>query len=193
LLFVHRDAAPVVGDCDVLRFVDPYIDAVACAVHRLVDRVVQDLTDEVMQTADVRRADVHAGTATHGLEALEDLDVLRAIRPRRLAAVARGLISAARPYVLIALSDGHVLSLCPAGADQELVQTLEVLVGVVIDGNTPALAPTQDLHFGAQRGTQLARHLREVRIAAAQARTRSTPSRRVDHPSSGRLPIAAGQ
>ncbi len=35
----------------------------------------------------------------------------------------------------------------PAGADQELIQTLEVLVGVVIDRDSPALAAPQDLHL----------------------------------------------
>ena len=79
LLFVDGDTAPVIGDRYVFRLVDPHVDAVARAVHRLVDGVVEDLTHEVVQTTDVGRADVHAGTATHGLEALEDLDVLRAV------------------------------------------------------------------------------------------------------------------
>jgi hypothetical protein len=38
--------------------------------------VVDDLVDEVMQPADARRADVHAGALADRLEALEDGDVL---------------------------------------------------------------------------------------------------------------------
>src|SRR5687767_6860799 len=38
---------------------------------------------------------------------------------------------------------------CPTGADQELIQTLEVLVGVVVDRDAPALAAAQDLHLRA--------------------------------------------
>ena len=34
---------------------------------------------EVMEAADVGRADVHARAAAHRLEAFEDLDVLRAV------------------------------------------------------------------------------------------------------------------
>ena len=51
-------------------------DRVAVAGQRLVDRVVDDLVDEVVQAAHAGRADVHAGTLAHGLEALEDRDVL---------------------------------------------------------------------------------------------------------------------
>ena len=51
------------------------VDAVAEAGHRLVDGVVDDLVDEVVQAALVGAADVHAGAAADGLEALEDLDI----------------------------------------------------------------------------------------------------------------------
>jgi len=40
-----------------------------------------------MEPAKVGRADVHARTPTHGLEALEDLNVLRAVAGRRGAPV----------------------------------------------------------------------------------------------------------
>src|SRR5688572_21728168 len=33
------------------------------------------------------------------------------------------------------------------GADQELIQTLEVLVGVIVDRDAPAFAAAQDLHL----------------------------------------------
>src|SRR5581483_344837 len=45
--------------------------------QRLVDRVVHHLVDHVVKTgAVVGVPDVHPGTFTHGLEALEDLDAL---------------------------------------------------------------------------------------------------------------------
>jgi hypothetical protein len=47
---------------------------------RLVDRVVDDLVDEVVQAARPRRADVHAGTLADGFEALEDRDVRGTVR-----------------------------------------------------------------------------------------------------------------
>src|SRR5688572_20151771 len=46
---------------------------------------------------------------------------------------------------------GMCSPLCATGADQELIQTLEVLVGVVIDRDPPALAAAEDLHLRSQR------------------------------------------
>ena len=45
--------------------------------HRLVDRVVDDFVDEVVEAARPGVADEHAGALADGLQALEDLDVLR--------------------------------------------------------------------------------------------------------------------
>src|SRR5207245_6550119 len=124
--------------------------------HRLVDRVVEHLAHEVMETTKIRRADVHARAAANGLEALEDLDVLRAIGPALVGVVRRQI------------ADGHVLSLCLAGADQQLVEPLEVLVGVELDRDAAAATAAEDLHLRAERGTELARELREIGIATAQ-------------------------
>ena len=55
------------------------LDVRGMAGHRLVDRVVDDLPHEVMQAADVGRADVHARPTPDGLEALEDLDGVGAV------------------------------------------------------------------------------------------------------------------
>ena len=46
---VDGDAAPVVLDGDAVLDVDRDVDAVAMATERLVDRVVDDLEDEVVQ------------------------------------------------------------------------------------------------------------------------------------------------
>src|SRR5207244_2816445 len=69
-----------VGDGDLVRLADPYVDAIARAVHGLVDRVVEDLAHEVMQSPQIGRPDVRAGTTANGLETFEDLDVARAVR-----------------------------------------------------------------------------------------------------------------
>jgi hypothetical protein len=61
-------------DGDALIGVDDDVDAVAGAGQGLVDRVVDHLVDQVVQRADVGAADVHAGAAAHGLQALQDLD-----------------------------------------------------------------------------------------------------------------------
>ena len=78
LLLHHRDgdAAAVVDDRDRVVGVDRDVDAAAVAGQRLVDGVVDDLVDEVVQAADARRADVHAGALADRLETLEDGDVL---------------------------------------------------------------------------------------------------------------------
>ena len=82
LLFRHRldrDAAAVVLDrAAVVRMQDD-ADAVAVAGQGLVDRVVDDLVDEVMEAARAGRADVHAGTLADRFQSLEDGDVLGAV------------------------------------------------------------------------------------------------------------------
>ena len=51
------------------------LDVVVAAREGLVDRVVDDLVDEVMEAARARRADVHARPQPDGLEALQNGDV----------------------------------------------------------------------------------------------------------------------
>src|SRR5207247_1153422 len=79
-VWTNGDAPAVVGDGDFVGLADPHVDPIARAVHRFVDRVVEDLAYQVVQSTQIGRTDVHAGTTAHGLEALEDLDVARAIR-----------------------------------------------------------------------------------------------------------------
>jgi hypothetical protein len=45
------------------------------AGHRLVDRVVDHLVDEMVQTPARRGADVHPGAEPNVFDALEDLDI----------------------------------------------------------------------------------------------------------------------
>ncbi len=60
-----RGAVLVQGDADVRRV----------AVHRLVDRVVERLPDQVMQAGAADAADVHAGAFPDRLEPFKDGDV----------------------------------------------------------------------------------------------------------------------
>src|SRR5207344_2522265 len=54
-------------------------DPVAVTGHRLVDRVVDHLVHEVVQTPARRGADVHPGAEPNVLDALEDLDIRRSV------------------------------------------------------------------------------------------------------------------
>src|SRR3990172_3052879 len=66
-VLVYRDAAAVVPDDYRAVGPDADVDLVAEAGHRLVDTVVDDLVDEVVETAGVSGADVHAGAAADSL------------------------------------------------------------------------------------------------------------------------------
>ena len=74
-MHVDRNAAAVVLDGDRVVVVDRDANVVRVAGERFVDRVVDDLVDEVMQSALGRRADVHAGAFANRLESLENLDL----------------------------------------------------------------------------------------------------------------------
>src|SRR6266849_5214366 len=63
--------------------------------------------------------------------------------------------------------------LCLSGANEHLVETLEVFVVVELDLDATAATPAKDLHLRAQRGTELVRHLRKVGIATQHARARA--------------------
>ena len=92
-MLADRHAAAVVLDRDHAVGLDRDLDDLGLAGHRLVDRVVDDLPDEVVQAAGVGRADVHARALANGLETLEDLDaggvVVRGVA-RTLAAAVGG-------------------------------------------------------------------------------------------------------
>ena len=92
-VLADRDAAAVVDDGDDTVGLDRDLDGRRLARHRFVDRVVDDLPDEVVQAADIGRADVHARALAHSLQAFEDLDagsaVFRAARSRALGAPSR--------------------------------------------------------------------------------------------------------
>ena len=76
---IDRNAAAVVDDGDRVVDVDGDVDLVAEPGQRLVDRVVDDLVDEVMQSGRAGRPDVHGRPLADRLEPLEDLDLVRAV------------------------------------------------------------------------------------------------------------------
>ena len=71
---VDRDAAAVVEDGQAVAGLERDLDAAGVAGDRLVHRIVDDLGGEVVERAGVGAADVHAGAAADGLQALEHLD-----------------------------------------------------------------------------------------------------------------------
>ena len=77
---VHGDASAVVRDGDRLAvLVQRDLDPRGVAVDHLVDRVVEDLPEEVVIAGGIDAADVHRGPLADGLQALEDLDVCGAV------------------------------------------------------------------------------------------------------------------
>ena len=76
---VDRDATAVVRDRDRVVDVDRYFDALRVAGQRLVNRIIDDLVDEVMQTLLASRANVHCRTKPNSLEALEDRNVFACV------------------------------------------------------------------------------------------------------------------
>src|SRR5450759_662158 len=71
-----RHASTVVRNPDRAVVEDAGFDVGRVSGHGLVDRVVDDLPDEVVQAADIGRADEHARASANRIEALEYLDAL---------------------------------------------------------------------------------------------------------------------
>jgi hypothetical protein len=78
-LVVHRDAAAVVDDGDRVVGVDGAVDARRVAGEGLVDRVVDDLIDQMMQAHVARGTDVHGRAQADGREAFEHRNIFAGI------------------------------------------------------------------------------------------------------------------
>ena len=76
---IDRNAAAVVDDGDRAVDVNRDVDLIAEAGQRLVDRVVDDLVDEVMQPGRPGRPDVHRRPLADRFEPFEDLDLVGAV------------------------------------------------------------------------------------------------------------------
>ena len=93
LVDADRDAAAVIGHGARAVGVQRHRDRVAIAFERLVDRVVDDLVDHVVQAgAVIGVADIHARPLAHRVEAVQHLDRVLVVGPRRC-------LRAAGPYV----------------------------------------------------------------------------------------------
>ena len=88
---IDRNAAAVVDDGDRVVDVDRNVDLIAEAGQRFVDRVVDDLVDEMMESRRTGRPDVHRRPLPYGLEPLEYLDLVGAVIVGRTVAVGLSL------------------------------------------------------------------------------------------------------
>ena len=79
MLGADGDAAAVVDHLDDLALFQRNDDLVAVAGKRLVDRIVNDLIDQMMQPAGTGRADIHTRSFSDGLQPLKDLDLIGAV------------------------------------------------------------------------------------------------------------------
>ncbi len=66
-LYVHRDAAAVVGDGNDVALFDDHIDLIAVTGQSLVDGIVYDLIHQMMETGGRGGTDIHAGPLADGL------------------------------------------------------------------------------------------------------------------------------
>ena len=74
-MHVDGNAAPIIGDAYGIVGMDDDVDMGCVTGQRFVDRVVDDLINEMMQTARTGRTDVHAGTLADSFQALENLNL----------------------------------------------------------------------------------------------------------------------
>ena len=93
------------------------LDLVAVSGQRLVDRVVDDLVDEVVQTPRTGGADVHAGAAADGLESLEDRDVLCVISALLVGAPCGAIVKCQRSSDDIETPRIHATWRAPRGVE----------------------------------------------------------------------------
>ena len=97
LFRVHgdRDTAAVIFDGQRTIRMNLDLDALAITSERFVDRVIDDFIDTMVEARFVRIANIHTGSFTHGLQALEALDVGRTI------AFVAGVLAAVRVFLRI--------------------------------------------------------------------------------------------
>src|SRR5205814_9456187 len=75
------NAAAVVAHCRGTIFVENDADVRTVSSQRLIDRVVDNLIHEVMETGRLCIADIHAGVLSYMRSILESLDVLGCVFP----------------------------------------------------------------------------------------------------------------
>ena len=72
------NASPVVDDRHTPVDVDRHLDGLTEPRHVFVDTVVDDFVDEMVKSVDAGAPDVHCRALSHGIETLEDLDLIGA-------------------------------------------------------------------------------------------------------------------
>ena len=77
---IDGDATAVVDNPAATVGQQGHVDTGRVAGEGLVDRVVDDLVHQVMETRGTGRTDVHAGPFAHRLQALQNRDVLGRVR-----------------------------------------------------------------------------------------------------------------
>src|SRR5947209_15250811 len=79
VVLFDRNAAPVVLDSHGTIGVNRHFDRIGKAGHHLVDAVINDLLDQVVETALVGSANIHTGTYTYSFKAFKNLNILLVI------------------------------------------------------------------------------------------------------------------
>jgi hypothetical protein len=102
---VGGDTAAIVSYGKRAIFVDDDIDQRAKTGHGLVDRVVDHLVDQVVQTGRAGRADVHGRALLHRLKALEHADIRGAIAAR--VAVLGQIVAVHKPSAPLRAAQAH--------------------------------------------------------------------------------------
>ena len=78
-LNVNRDAASVVRNANAVSLLNGHLNVITEAGQRLINGVINDLVDQMMQTARARGADIHTRTFADGLQPLQYLDLAAVI------------------------------------------------------------------------------------------------------------------
>ena len=73
-VLIHRNTAAIVNNGDGVVRMHRHQNLGAIPRHGLVDRVIDDLPYQMMQSGRARRADIHTRTLANGLKTLKDLN-----------------------------------------------------------------------------------------------------------------------
>ena len=79
LVHIHGDTAAIVDHGDGVVFVDGHFDVGTEACQGLVDRVVDHLINQMVQTLYTYISDVHGRTLTHCFQPFQHLDIAGAV------------------------------------------------------------------------------------------------------------------
>ena len=72
---IDRDTTSIIFDRDRSIGVHIHEDMLRMSCHRLIDRVIDDLPDEMMETLFIGLTDIHSWSFSDGLESFENLDL----------------------------------------------------------------------------------------------------------------------